>query len=124
MFGAVTPQGNPAVFQVTANRQVIARERITLDDKCQSGNTLTLVVGSDEALTVSRKGTFSGSASAGPTTEPDGRIATFSDQVTGKFNKARTQFTVTWHNVTTVKDPATGMSDTCDSGTVSFTAID
>lgn len=124
MFGAITPQGDPALFQVTANRRLITRMLITLEDKCQSGTTVVVVSGGNSALPISRKGTFAGSSSGGPTTQADGSSSTFSDQVSGKLNKARTQITGTWHNVTIIRNPMTGMSDTCDSGTVSFTAID
>jgi hypothetical protein len=124
IFGAVTSQGNPVLFKVTTNRRLITRLLITVEEKCQSGETLVVSAGGNAAVAISGKGTFSASASRGPTTLPDGRTSAFSDQVSGKFNKARTQITGTWHNLTTITNPATGMSDTCDSGTVSFTAVD
>jgi len=124
MFGAVTSQGDPVLLQVTSNRRLITRMLITLEDKCQSGNTIAIVAGGNSMLAISGKGAFSGSASGVPMTQPGGGSATFSDQVSGKFNKARTQITGTWHNVMITGNPATGTSETCDSGTVSFTAVD
>jgi hypothetical protein len=123
-FGAFTAQQWPVLFQVSTNRLLITRMAIVMDEKCQSGITDYGVGSGDVRIPIARNGTFSDTFSDGPLLNPDGSTTSYSDQVSGRFNKARTRITGTWHESSTFTKPAGGGSDTCDSGTVAFTAID
>jgi len=123
MLGAFTNQGWPVLFRVTADRALIVRAQIVFDEKCSDGSTAFGIGSGDMALTV-RSGAFSDSFSGGPTVLPDGKTLRYSDQVRGRFNKSGTQITGTWHELTTLTDPSTGASVSCDSGIVSFIAVD
>ena len=122
MFGAFTAQEWPVLFQVRTDRSLITRMQIIMDENCSSGHTNFGVGAGDKGISVSRTGSFSDSYTNGPIALSGGTV-TYSDQIRGKFNKARTRITGTWHESTTFALPG-GASDTCDSGTVSFTAVD
>ena len=123
MFGAFTSQEWPALFQVRTDRSLSTRMQIVMDENCSSGHTNYGVGAGDKGISISRTGSFADSYSGGPLALPGGLTGTYSDQIRGRFNKARTRITGTWHESTTFVLPG-GTGDTCDSGTVSFTAVD
>jgi hypothetical protein len=123
MFGAFTAQKWPVLFEVRTDRSLIRRMQIVMDEKCASGHRNDGIGAVDKGISISRTGSFSDSYTNGPIALPEGWTVTFSDQIRGKFNKARTRITGTWHESATVALSGS-IRDTCDSGTVSFTAAD
>jgi len=120
-FGALTSQDWPLVAQLTLDRRLVARIEVGLEEKCTSGVTIFLPP-SDKAIPINRGGAFSDSFEGGPTVLGEGDTVSYSDQLRGKLNRTRTRITGTWHERTVFTHA--GQSDTCDSGTVSFTATD
>jgi len=47
----------------------------------------------------------------------------FAASITGKINKRRSKITGTVRVMSSVKDPADGFDETCDTGTVKYVAI-
>ena len=123
MLGTFTARGYPILFSVSGDRSVIIQAGIVFDQKCSDGSTAFGITSGDKGIRV-LNGAFTDSFSGGPTTLPDGRTYQYSDQLSGTFNKAGTQITGTWQETSTLNDPKSGTSVTCDSGKVSFTAID
>jgi hypothetical protein len=122
-FGAFTAQDWPVLFQVTTDRRLITRAGSAFDLSCQSGSTPSGIGDTFKALPISATGAFSSSTNSPPIATSGGKTLTISDQLTGQLNSAGTQITGTWSEKLTIRDPS-GASDTCDSGPVSFVAVD
>jgi hypothetical protein len=123
VFGAVTSQEWPLLFEVNTARSLITRVQAVLNEQCSSGHTNYGVGSGDKDIPIKRTGSFSDSYTVGPLALPEGATVTYSDQIAGTFNKGRTRITGTWHESTTFT-LSNGTSDTCDSGRVPFTAVD
>jgi hypothetical protein len=123
VFGAITSQEWPLLFEVNTARSLITRAEIVLNEQCQSGHTNYGIGSGDKGISIKRTGSFSDSYTDGPLALPEGATYSYSDQIRGKFNKARTRITGTWHETTTFTF-SNGTTDACDSGTVPFTAVD
>jgi hypothetical protein len=74
------------------------------------------------ALAVNKQRRFN--ASFGPTTtrNDDGTTTDFEGSISGTFNKARTKASGRWSLKATDHDATGAITDTCDSGRVSWTA--
>jgi len=120
-YGGVTPQTEPIVVVMTANRRKIVRALTVLDMTCTSGDT-GLVTDGYRQVPVSKKGRFS--LAFGPTTErnEDGTTTDYQGRFAGKLNAAKTKITGTWSYTITDHDVAGAVTDTCTSGSVSWTA--
>jgi hypothetical protein len=123
VFGAFTSQEWPLLLEVNTGRSVITRVQIVLNEQCTSGHTNYGIGSGDKGVPIKRTGSFSDSYTAGPLALPEGATVSYSDQISGTFNKARTRITGTWHEATTFAF-SNGTTDTCDSGKVPFTAVD
>jgi hypothetical protein len=123
VFGAPTSQEWPLLLEVNTARSVITRAQVVLNEQCQSGHTAYGIGSGDKGIAIKRTGSFSDSYTAGPLALPEGATVTYSDQISGTFNKARTRITGTWHEASTFT-MSNGTTDTCDSGKVAFTAVD
>jgi hypothetical protein len=120
-YGGVTPQGEPIVVVMTANRRKVVRALTVLDMTCTSGDT-GLVTDGYRQLSVSKKGRFG--YTFGPTTErnDDGTTSDFLGRVSGKLNPSKTKITGTWSYTITERDATGAVTDTCTSGSVTWTA--
>jgi hypothetical protein len=120
-YGGVTPQGQPIVVDMTADRRHIVRAITVLDMTCTSGNT-GLVTDRYPRMSVSKKGRFS--FAFGPTTErnDDGTTTDFKGRFAGRLNVAKTKISGTWTYTITDHDAAGAVTDSCTSGSVSWTA--
>ena len=120
-YGGVTPQGLPLVVDMTADRRHIVRAITVLDMTCTSGDTF-VVTDRYPRMPVTKKGRFS--FAFGPETErnPDGTTSDYSGRLTGRLNETKTKITGTWSYTVTDHDAAGAVTDTCTSGTVSWTA--
>lgn len=120
-YGGVTPQDEPIVVVLTANRRKIVRALTVLDMTCTSGDT-GLITDGYRQLLVSKKGRFG--YSFGPTTErnDDGTTSDFQGRISGKLNPSKTKITGTWSYTITEHDATGAVTDTCTSGSVKWTA--
>jgi hypothetical protein len=124
VFGGVTAAGGPVVIQVSPDGREIVRATIAVQQKCQPSGATFLVPDTWTHLPIRATGAFqtSGEWSAA-LTEPPVTGVTNTGQFSGRFNGAMTALTGTW-SLLSVFNNATGASvDRCDSGAVSFTAI-
>ena len=121
VFGGVTAQDFPVVIQTSKNGRKVVDATIGIRLTCTSGSTVTLPDGY-RGMSVSKKRKFG--STFGPTTNRnnDGTTTDFEGSISGAFNKARTKASGTWSFKATDHDASGATTDTCDSGTVSWTA--
>jgi hypothetical protein len=119
-YGGVTSQDFPVVVDVNRRRSRIVRAVIAIRLSCTSGGFLTVPDGYTK-LSI-RRGKFS--ASFGPVTQrnPDGTTTDVEGTISGTFNSSRTKVSGTWAFKATDHDAAGAVTDTCDSGSVSWSA--
>jgi hypothetical protein len=121
VYGGTTSQDFPIVIQTNRNGRTVTNATIAIRANCTSGGFFAIPDGYRN-MSVSKKRKFS--ASFGPTTErnDDGTTTDFEGSISGSFNKSRTKASGTWTFKATHHDAAGAVADTCDSGTVSWTA--
>jgi hypothetical protein len=119
-YGGVTSQDFPVVVDVNRRRSRVVRAVIAVRLSCTSG---AFVVVPDGYTKLSiRRGRFS--ASFGPVTQrnPDGTTVDLEGTMRGTFNSSRTKVSGTWVFKGTEHDAAGAVTDTCDSGSVRWSA--
>jgi hypothetical protein len=121
-LGGITSSGWPVVLQVTRNGKTVTKAVMAIRTQCTSGKSF-IDHDTYNRLKVSRSGRFS--ASFGP--EANGSPApgvteTAQGSISGRFNKARTKASGTWHLTFVDKDASGNVVDTCDSGAVAWRA--
>jgi hypothetical protein len=121
VLGGDTSQGWPVVVQLNKAGNQVVRALAGVHLTCTSGGVVNLPDHWSK-LTVSRSGRFA--ATFGPSTQrnQDGTTTDFAGAITGKLNKARTTASGTWQFKATEHDTAGAVTDTCDSGTVRWSA--
>jgi hypothetical protein len=121
VLGGRTSQGWPIVVELSKTGRQIVRMSAGLHLTCTSGGVVNLP-DTYGKLTVSSSGKFS--ASFGPETQrnQDGTTTDFEGSITGKLNKARTKVSGKWQFKGTGHDATGAVTDTCDSGTVRWSA--
>ena len=121
VFGGSTAQDFPVVIETSKNGRTVTTARIALRLTCTSGSAFSLPDGY-RRIPVSKKRKFS--ASFGPTTNrnSDGTTTDFEGSVSGTFNKSRSTVSGTWSFKGTEHDAAGAVTDTCQSGSVSWKA--
>jgi hypothetical protein len=121
VLGGKTGQDWPIVIELNKAGTQVVRISAGLHLTCTSGGVVNLP---DEytKLKVSPSGKFG--LSFGPTNRKndDGTSTDFQGSITGKLNKARTTATGKWTFKGIDKDAAGTVTDTCDSGSVSWKA--
>jgi hypothetical protein len=119
-YGGVTSQDFPVVVDVNRRRSRVVRAVIAIRLSCTAGGFLTVPDGYTK-LSI-RRGKFS--ASFGPVVQrnPDGTTTDLEGTMSGTFNSSRTKVSGTWAFKATYRDPAGTVTDTCDSGSVSWSA--
>lgn len=128
VFGGVTAQEYPVVFQLSKTGRKIVRADIGLDIKCAMPPDIQIPDGVKN-IPVSAAGKFTAEqvVTRVPADLANGVPAIdVSAKLTGRVNKARTQITGTWQRKIVLYDPAdpttTKVYDTCDTGVLRFTA--
>ncbi len=120
-FGGLTPQILPVVVDMNASRRLIVRAAMALELTCTSG---AIVISPDvyAGVSVTRKGKFR--VSFGPVTNrnDDGTTTDFQGRMSGALNAAKTRITGTWSLTSIDHDAAGNVTDTCNSGSVSWKA--
>lgn len=119
-FGGLTGQGNPVIVDINSTRRKVGRAVAAIDLECTSG--LVSITDRYFDLSVTRLGKFR--RSFGPVTErnPDGTTTDYEGRIAGQLNDAKTRITGTWRLVAVDHDAAGAVTDTCDSGVVSWKA--
>jgi hypothetical protein len=119
-YGGVTAQDFPVVVDVNRRRSRVVRAVIAIRLSCASGGFIVVPDGYTRMSI--RRGKFS--ASFGPTTQrnPDGTTVDLEGSISGTFNSSRTKVSGTWAFKGTEHDAAGAVTDTCDSGNVSWSA--
>jgi hypothetical protein len=120
-YGGVTPQGMPLVVDMTADRRRIVRAITVLDMTCTSGDSF-VVTDRYPRMPVTKRGRFS--FAFGPETErnDDGTTTDFKGRIAGRLNDTKSKIFGTWSYTIIEHDAAGAVTDTCTSGTVSWTA--
>jgi hypothetical protein len=121
VYGGESRQDFPVVIETNRNGRRIVKATIAIRLTCTAGGGFAVPDGYT-SMPVSRKRKFS--ASFGPVTNrnDDGTTTDFEGSVSGTFNRARTKASGKWSLKATDHDATGATTDTCDSGSVSWTA--
>jgi hypothetical protein len=120
VYGGFTTQDFPVVVVMNKSRRRVVRAGIGIRTSCTSGGIFTVTDGYQD-LKISKKGRFSGTFSD-TDRNADGTTTDAEGSVTGALNKARTKVKGTWTIKVTDHDAAGAVTDTCDGGTIRWTA--
>jgi hypothetical protein len=120
-YGGITSQDFPLVVETNRQRRQVVRAIIAIRLTCATGGFMTVPDGYVR-LAMSKKGKFS--ASFGPQTmrNDDGTTLDFQGRISGAFNTSRTRVSGVWSYTATIHDTAGAVTDTCDSGNVTWSA--
>ena len=121
VYGGATGQDFPVVIETSKNGRKVVKARIAIRLTCTSGGSFALS-DSYAGLSVNKRRRFS--TSFGPVTNrnDDGTTTDVQGAISGAFNKARTKASGTWSLKATDHDTSGAVTDTCDSGNISWTA--
>jgi hypothetical protein len=120
-YGGVTPQGWPVALEMNKSGKQIVRATIGLRLNCTSGG-FTNQSDQYKKITLNKQRKFKVSFGPDITRNPDGSTFDYQGSASGKLNAARTKFSGTWQLKLTEHDVTGAVTDTCDSGPVSWTA--
>jgi hypothetical protein len=120
-YGGLTSQDFPVIVEVNKRRRKIVRTDIAIRLTCTAGGFIT-IPDSFSRLSISKTGKFH--TSFGPQTQrnDDGTTTDFEGSVRGAFNTLRTKVSGKWSFKATDHDASGAITDTCDSGSVSWRA--
>jgi hypothetical protein len=116
-----TSSGSPIAIQVSHSGKQIAKAAMELTMTCKSG-TQAPFTDRYRNIRISKSGAFRTGFANQPVDEGNGKTATLSGELSGKFNKARTKVSGTWHLHVDEKDATGALTDQCDSGNAHFSA--
>jgi hypothetical protein len=123
IFGGFITEDLPVVIQISADGREVVRASMDVPQKCNpSGNSYT-VPDSWVHLPIRAAGAFQGAYEGTPFSLGNNLTGTTAGQVNGQFNRSMTKVTGTWNFSMTVRDTTGAVIDKCESGAVSFTAI-
>jgi hypothetical protein len=123
VLGGVTGDGWPVTVEVNKSGKQVVRASIGLTLTCTSGALLPLP-DFYKKLKISKKGKFGSSFGPGTVNNPDGTKTTIEGSMSGKVNKPRTKASGRWQLKVTDLSATGVVTDTCDSGSVSWRAKD
>ena len=119
VLGGLTAQNWPVMIELSKNGRRVVQAVAGLRLTCTSGAFVNVPDGyRGMAVSKSRKFSFK----FGPMTErnADGTTVDFEGSISGSLNKARSKATGRWQLKVTERDAAGNVTDTCDSGAVTF----
>jgi hypothetical protein len=119
VYGGITPQKWPVMFQVARDGRSIERAAIGFTLNCNVGGTLANYDRYNK-LVLSRSGKFSSKFGPTTTNNPDGTKTVFSGSITGKITGSKAKGT--WQLISIDHDAAGTATKTCDSGKVNWKA--
>jgi hypothetical protein len=119
-FG-VTSQGFPVFVDMNATRRLVVREVAAVVLKCTSGGRFT-VPDRFTKLAVTKGGRFR--IVYGPFTQrnDDGTTTDFQGRMTGVLNDSKTKIAGTWRMIASDRDLTGAVTDSCDSGLLTWSA--
>jgi hypothetical protein len=120
VYGGFTSQNYPVVVEFNKSRRRVVRAGVGLHLSCATGGGFSLPDRYAD-VKVSKKGRFSSSFSDTERND-DGTTTDLEGSFNGALNKARTKVTGKWTEKTTQRDASGAVTDTCDSGSISWTA--
>jgi hypothetical protein len=120
-YGGVTSQGFPVFVDMNATRRVVVREVAAVVLKCTSGGRVT-IPDRFTKLSVTKGGKFR--VVYGPFTQrnDDGTTTDFQGRMTGALNDSKTRIAGTWRMIATDHDTAGAVTDSCDTGLLTWSA--
>ena len=120
-YGGVTSQGWPVFVDMNATRRVVVREVAAVVLKCTSGGRFT-VPDRFTRLTVTKGGKFH--VVYGPFTQrnDDGTTTDFQGRMTGALNDSKTKIVGTWRMIASDHDATGAVTDSCDTGLLTWSA--
>ena len=121
-YGGVTPQGWPVVIQLSKSQRRVVRVAVGFDLACTAGGFVSY--GDTYVdLRVNTRRKFR--ASFGPDTQryDDGTTSDFEGSISGTLNRARSKVSGKSRLKVTDYDNAGVVTDTCDSGIISWSAV-
>jgi hypothetical protein len=121
VYGGETAQSLPVVVETSKNGRKVVKAIVAIRLTCTSGGVATLP-DNYTALAVSKARKFG--VSFGPETvrNDDGTTTDFEGSISGAINKARTKVSGKWSFKLTDHDASGAVTDTCDSGSVAWSA--
>ena len=121
VYGGATAQDFPVVIETSRNGRKIVDSTIAILLNCTSGGGVVMRDGYG-GLSVNKARKFKASFGPTPVRNDDGTMTDFEGSLSGSFNKARTKASGKWSLKATERDAAGTITDTCDSGSVSWSA--
>jgi hypothetical protein len=120
-YGGVTSQGFPVFADMTATRRQVVRVVAAVVLNCTSGGRFT-VPDRFTKLAVTKGGKFR--IVYGPYTQrnDDGTTTDFQGRMTGALNDSKTKVVGTWRMIAVDHDVAGAVTDTCDTGLLTWSA--
>jgi hypothetical protein len=120
-YGGVTSQGFPVFVTMNATRRQVVRAIAAIDAKCTSDLALT-IPDRFTKLAVTKGGKFR--VVYGPYTvrNDDGTTTDWQGRMTGALNDAKTKIVGTWRLIASDHDATGAVTDTCDTGLLTWTA--
>ena len=120
-YGGVTSQGMPVFVTMNATRRQVVREIAAVVVNCKSGGGFT-IPDRFTKVAVSKGGKFR--VVYGPFTQrnDDGTTTDYQGRMTGALNDAKTKIAGTWRMIVTDHDAAGAVTDSCDTGLLTWTA--
>ena len=120
-YGGVTSQGFPVFVDMTATRRQVVRAMAAVVLKCTSGGRFTYPDRFTK-LAVTKGGKFK--IVYGPYTvrNDDGTTTDWQGRMTGALNDAKTKIAGTWRMIAIDHDLTSAVTDSCDTGLLTWTA--
>jgi hypothetical protein len=123
VLGGSTSDGWPVIVEINKSGKQIVQASTGLSLNCTSGGLVSLPDGYKK-LKVSKKGKFGATFGPATSNNPDGTKTVFEGSMSGKANKKRTKASGEWQLKFTDIAATGAVTDTCDSGSVSWRAKD
>jgi hypothetical protein len=121
VYGGVTPQNFGVMVEVNKSGRQIVRVATGIGLTCSSGQMLNVPDGWSR-VSVSKKGKFSVAYGPEIDRDEDGSSVEAEGTLAGRFNTSRTSVSGTWTMKLTFRDAAGVVTDTCDAGSVKWSA--
>jgi hypothetical protein len=120
-YGGLTSQGFPVFVDMNATRRVVVREVAAVVLKCTSGGRF-IFPDRFTKVAVTKGGKFH--VVYGPFTQrnDDGTTTDLQGRMTGALNDSKTKILGTWRIIKTDHDAAGAVTDTCDTGLLTWSA--
>jgi hypothetical protein len=119
VFGGRTAQSWPIAIEVSKDLRQVVRADVGLHLRCIAGG-FSNQIDNYRKLPLSATGSFSSSFSQNGVDVGNGIKADFAGSMKGKLNARRTSGTGTWSLKFAVHDATGAVTDTCDSGLVTW----